>query len=162
MNAEFQIGIDAVRAMGTNLKGTNISLTHTPDLGPLLMGLCSVAKGTSYITNYERLELKESNRIKSSIDILNSLGADIKIENKRIKINGKEMLKGGVTIDPCNDHRLLMMVVALTSKYQERVTILNSDCVNKSYPSFWDDYRKIKGIAVVSSNDEIKNGDYNE
>ena len=78
--------------------------------------------------------------------------------NNEIIIKGKDMLTGGVAIDPKNDHRLLMMVVALTSKYQERVTILNAECVSKSYPNFWDDYRKLKGIAVDSTNEEIMRG----
>lgn len=154
MNAEFQIGIDAIRAMNSQLIGTEIDLSHTPDLGPLLMGLATVAYGKTTIKNFKRLGLKESNRISKTIEILTSLGADIQIHDNEIKINGKQNLQGGVVIDPCNDHRLLMMVVALSSKYLERVTILNIECVNKSYPNFWDDYRKLKGVALISTPDE--------
>ena len=158
MNAEFQIGIDAVRAIKSNLTKTEIDLTYNPDLGPLLMGIASVSKGTTSIINYERLTLKESNRLTETINILKSLGANIEIKDDTILIHGKPMLEGGVTVDPINDHRLVMMIVALTNKYQERVTILNAECVNKSYPTFWEDYRKLKGVAVVSSTDEIMRG----
>lgn len=154
MNAEFQIGIDAIRAMGSTTTSTTIDIAHIPDLGPLLMGIASVSKGTTKIINYKRLLLKESNRLDNTIEILTSLGASIKVENDSIVIEGKENLDGGIAIDPCDDHRLVMMVVALVSKYKERVTILNSECVNKSYPAFWDDFRKLKGIVVVATPEE--------
>ena len=161
MNGQFQIGIDAIRSLKSNLIGTSIDLTFNPDLGPVLMGLASVARGITKITNFERLELKESNRITKTIEILTKLGADITLVDKEIIINGKPNLKGGVVIDPYNDHRLAMMVVSLTSKYLERVTILNAECVNKSYPNFWEDYRKLNGIVVDANLDELS-GDYNE
>ena len=154
MDGEFQIGLDAIRAMSSNLKGTNIDLTFNPDLGPLLMGIASIAKGTTRIRHYERLVLKESDRLNKSINILKQLGADINVIDNEIIINGKDLLQGGVAIDPCNDHRLVLMVVALTSKFKERVTILNAECVNKSYPNFWDDYRKLNGIVVVATPEE--------
>lgn len=157
MNGEFQIGIDAIRSMKSNLKGTTIDLQYNPDLGPILMGIASVSKGTTNIINFARLELKESNRITKTIQILKSLGADINISKDTITINGKPNLNGGVIVDSYNDHRLVMMVVALTSKYLERVTIINAECVSKSYPNFWDDYRKLKGI-VVDANIEEMNG----
>lgn len=155
MNGEFQIGIDAIRSLNSNLVGTTIDLSYNPDLGPLLMAIASVSKGTTKIINFSRLELKESNRITKSIEILKSLGADITLNKNHITINGKPNLNGGVVIDPYNDHRLVMMVVAIGSKLLERVTILDADCVNKSYPSFWDDYRKLKGICVNATQDEI-------
>ena len=162
MNGQFQIGIDAIRALKSDLIGTTIDLTFNPDLGPILMALATVANGTTKIINFARLELKESNRITKTIEILSSLGADISlIEDKEIIINGKPNLKGGIVVDPQNDHRLAMMVVALTSKYLERVTIINAECVSKSYPNFWNDYRKLNGIAVEAYQDELS-GDANE
>ena len=162
MNGQFQIGIDAIRALKSDLIGTTIDLTFNPDLGPILMALATVANGTTKIINFARLELKESNRITKTIEILSSLGADISlIEDKEIIINGKPNLKGGIVVDPQNDHRLAMMVVALTSKYLERVTIINAECVSKSYPNFWNDYRKLNGIVVEAFQDEL-NGDANE
>ena len=156
MNGEFQIGIDAIRSLKSNITGTTIDLAYNPDLGPILMGIATVAKGTTKIVNFSRLELKESNRITKTIDILKSLGAQITKTNDEIIIEGKPALKGGIVVDPHNDHRLLMMVVALSSKYLERVTIINAECVSKSYPTFWEDYRKLKGIYVVANTDEMQ------
>lgn len=156
MKGDFQIGIDAIRSMKSNLEGTLIDLAYNPDLGPLLMAIATVSKGTSKIINFARLELKESNRIIKTVDILKSLGADITYKKDEIIIKGKPNLPGGVVIDSYNDHRLVMMVVALTSKYLERVTIINAECVTKSYPSFWDDYRKLKGIVVEAKIEEMQ------
>ena len=49
-------------------------------------------------------------------------------------------------IDTYNDHRIAMSfsILALVS---EGITILNAECVSKSYPNFWKDLGKL-GIKV--------------
>lgn len=153
MNGTLEIGSNAISATSSDLIAASIDVSRFPDIAPLLMAICSVAEGTSTITNYQKLAYKESNRITETIRILKSLGADIKEKNNQIIIKGKEKLEGGVIIDPAFDHRLIMMVVALTNRLLKRVTILNANCVNKSYPYFWEDYRKINGIAIEENLD---------
>lgn len=154
MNGDLEIGIDAIKANKSNLIGTTIDLNHIPDLGPILMGIASISKGSSTFINFKRLELKESNRVYNTIEILKSMGADITTHKNKIIINGKSALEGGVIIDPQNDHRLLMLAVVLTSKCKQRITIKNVECVNKSYPNFWEDYRKLRGIFVEANLEE--------
>ena len=85
------------------------------------------------------------------------MGADISISKDTIIIKGKPSLEGGVVIDPANDHRLAMMATVLTSKCNQRVTIKNVECINKSYPNFWEDYRKLKGLFVEETLEEGNN-----
>lgn len=154
MNGELEIGIDAIKANKSCLIGTEVNLDHIPDLGPILIALASISKGTSTFTNYERLKIKESNRFSRTIEILKSMGADISYTKDKITVIGKQNLEGGVVVNPHNDHRLAMMATVLTSKCLQRVTILNAECVNKSYPNFWEDYRKLKGLFVEANLEE--------
>ena len=57
-------------------------------------------------------------------------------------------LSGGI-VDSQNDHRIAM-AAAVAASFAERETVIRgAESVNKSYPSFWEDYRKLGGKADV-------------
>ena len=60
-------------------------------------------------------------------------------------VNGPCKIRGN-TVDSHNDHRIAMAAatVILPSDNQ-KVTINNSECVAKSYPSFYEDLKLIGG-----------------
>ena len=51
-----------------------------------------------------------------------------------------------MTVDSHNDHRIAMMAAIAATRCEKPVTIRGAECVNKSYPNFWEDYRKLGGI----------------
>ena len=53
-------------------------------------------------------------------------------------------LTGG-TVDSCNDHRIAMSAAIAATVCTGSVTILGAQCVSKSYPSFWEEYRRLGG-----------------
>ena len=53
-------------------------------------------------------------------------------------------LTGG-TVNSMNDHRIAMSAAIAATVCKKTVTILGADCVKKSYPSFWDEYKKLGG-----------------
>ena len=55
-------------------------------------------------------------------------------------------LTGG-TVDSANDHRIAMAAAIAATGYAGPVTVLGAECVAKSYPNFWEDYRKLGGIT---------------
>lgn len=140
MNAKIDILDEIVTINYGNPEAISIDLSINPDLAPLLMGLASISNGTSYFTGLNRLYHKESNRVDDTIQVLTKLGARIYKVNETIIINGQELLAGGVTIDSYNDHRLVMMVCAISSKLIAPVKIKNAHVVEKSYPNFWQDF----------------------
>jgi len=83
--------------------------------------------------------MKESDRLKSITEALNGLGAKITEGPDYLHILGVDELAGG-TVDPQNDHRIAMAGALASLKSRETVTVLNPDCVNKSYPDFWKDF----------------------
>ena len=127
-------------------RGTLCALTidaaPIPDLIPVLSVVASVAEGETHIVNAGRLRLKESDRLMSTTRMLKSLGADITELPDGLVIRGKRQLAGG-TVDAMGDHRIAMSAAAAACVCAEPVTVLGSECVEKSYPRFWQDYEQL-------------------
>ena len=127
---------------GKVLKATSIDAKPIPDLVPILALAAAVAEGETVIYNAERLRIKESDRLKTVYETLNSLGADIEEKADGLVIRGIEKLKGG-EVSSFNDHRIAMMAGIAAIVCEKEVTILQAEAVNKSYPDFFDDLRKL-------------------
>lgn len=59
-------------------------------------------------------------------------------------IHGRPSLSGG-TVSSWNDHRIAMALASITPKLTGPLTIEGAESVRKSYPRFWDDFRKLGG-----------------
>ena len=90
----------------------------------------------------EELKVKESNRIKTVKDELTTLGADIVETDDGMIINGVSELKGAET-ESHNDHRIAMSIAIAGLKASGKTTILNSECVDISFPKFYDYIEKL-------------------
>lgn len=134
---------DLVKYRGT-YSPLNIDACDIPDVVPILAVLASFADGTSNIRNCGRLRIKESDRLEAVTTVLNSIGADITIENEGLVINGVKSFTGGIC-DSYNDHRIAMMLAIASQKCEEPLIITNSECVAKSYPTFFEDLRSLGG-----------------
>ena len=119
------------------IKGIEIDASDIPDLVPILSGVAALAEGTTRIHHIERLRIKESDRVKTVIETLSQLGADISEENNTLIINGKPSLAGG-TVDSANDHRIAMTAAIVSTRCKGPVTIQNPMAVRKSYPDFYE------------------------
>ena len=119
------------------LKGQVIDASRIPDLVPVISVVAAGASGETRITHAERLRLKESDRIATTVSMLRSLGADAEETEDGILIRGKEQLPGG-TVDPYNDHRIAMSAAVAAGICEEDVTVTGAECTDKSFPGFWD------------------------
>ncbi len=125
--------------------GATLDIGDCPDLGPIIALLAALSKGKSTITNISRLRIKESDRVFSTVSTLKALGAKISTTENEILITGTPYLKGGVTIDSFNDHRIAMMVSIAALRCEEPIILTNANAVTKSYPTFYDDYKLLGG-----------------
>lgn len=130
----------------SRLIATDIDASDIPDLIPALSVVASVVDGKTTVFNAGRLRLKESDRIKSVVNMINSLGGCATETSDGITIQGKSSLKGGV-VDSFNDHRIVMSAAIASAVCSNPVTILGANAVNKSYPRFFEIVEKI-GIHV--------------
>ena len=119
-----------------------IDATHTPDLVPILAITAGAKKGATFI-NCARLRLKETDRLATTAAMINNLGGKAEIQGDTLIVEGTGY-RGG-TVDATNDHRIAMSAAIAATVCAEPVTILKAHEVKKSYPAFWDDYKKLGG-----------------
>ena len=130
------------------LDGFDVDVTDIPDLVPALAVLASFCKSKSRIYGAERLKIKESDRLAAVSNMLNGLGGKVTALSDGLIIEPVSMLDGG-TVDSCGDHRIAMAAAIASTRCMNDVVILNADSVEKSYPSFFDDFKNIGGTADV-------------
>ncbi len=119
-----------------------VSAADIPDLVPIL-AVTAAAKNGAEFTDIRRLRLKESDRVSTVIDMISALGGQAHADENTLYVNGTG-LRGG-TVNSCNDHRIAMSAAIAATVCTKPVTILGADAVNKSYPQFWDEYRRLGG-----------------
>lgn len=125
------------------LKGDNvIDASSTPDIIPVISAVAGITEGTTLITNASRLRLKESNRIETICDVLFSLGIDLEETSDGLIIYGTHKLRGA-KVRSYDDHRIVMMAALISQLCPSKVVIENSDAINKSYPEFKSELRKL-------------------
>ncbi len=117
-------------------------------MAPILAVAASVRDGKTSIVNGLRLRYKESDRIVSTVTELKKLGADITERPDGMEIVGRTFLGGGVICcNSWNDHRIAMAIAIAAVKCVPDTVILldQAEAVKKSYPHFWDTYRRLGG-----------------
>ena len=116
--------------------------THCPDLFPPIAALAGCCDGVSTIYGVERLIHKESNRALTIQAELAKLGIEVTLDGNTMHIKGGSVL--GNAISSNNDHRIAMMGAVLASVSSQPITIMNSEAISKSYPSFYLDLPVLK------------------
>ena len=119
-----------------------LDCSDIPDLVPILAVLGSFCNGTSYITNAQRLRIKECDRLAAISECLNKIGGDVRQTEDGLVINGKKQLVGG-EVDSFNDHRIAMAMAIAATRCVKPLVINGAEAVRKSYPDFWEDYRSL-------------------
>lgn len=127
-----------------SLKATIIDASQCPDIIPVMAVVASLANGETRVVNGERLRIKECDRLNAISTELKTLGANIEETKDGLIINGVESLKGG-KVSSHDDHRIAMSLAIASTVCTEEVIIDNGDCVKKSYPNFWEDFKSLGG-----------------
>ena len=125
-----------------------IDVSDCPDLLPPLAVMAAFHDGATRLINAARLRLKESDRLATVTKMLTALGGQVEEGPDWLAIPGTRFLKGG-TVDGANDHRIVMAAAIAATRCTGPVTILGAEAVNKSYPNFWEEYKRLGGIFAV-------------
>jgi 3-phosphoshikimate 1-carboxyvinyltransferase len=113
---------------------------------PVIAILAAQAKGTTIIKDAEELKVKESNRIASTINMLQALGVAVQETNDGMIIEGrnkKPFEPVVATIDSFGDHRLAMSSAIAALYSSKPIEILQTEFVNTSFPGFFNIIEKI-------------------
>lgn len=109
---------------------------------PAIAILACFAKGETVIKDAAELKVKESNRIDVMVENLKKMGADIEATEDGMIIRGGKTLHGAV-IDSHLDHRIAMSFAVAAMNADGETEIIGADCVDISYPGFYEDMRKL-------------------
>ena len=123
-------------------EAVTIDASDIPDLVPILCVTAACFHGAAF-TNIRRLRLKESDRVASVIAMLEALGGRAEADENTLRVFGTGLV-GGI-VDSVNDHRIAMAAAIAATRCRESVTVLGAQCVRKSYPKFFDEYRRLGG-----------------
>ena len=145
--AAIEASAGAVAVSPAPLTGCEIDVGETPDLLPVLAVLGACAEGETYLVNAERLRLKESDRLASVSAMLRALGGSVTELPDALVIRGGRLAGG--TVDSYRDHRIVMAAAIASVRCRDEVTINGAEAVNKSYPTFFDDFNRLGGLADV-------------
>jgi 3-phosphoshikimate 1-carboxyvinyltransferase len=124
-----------------------VDARNIPDLVPVCAVLACYSNGTSKIFNAKRLRYKESDRLSALQAELKKMHAEIHVKEDSLIIRGPCAMRGAI-INPHNDHRIAMACAVAALRAHGKTKIQDSDCVNKSYPRFFDDLYAL-GANVV-------------
>jgi 3-phosphoshikimate 1-carboxyvinyltransferase len=141
--AKVDINPDGITVQKDKLNAFTFDANDYPDAVPIVSVLASACNGVSVIKNIQRLTLKESDRVQSVLDMLSAVNIVAKRVDDDIVIKGGSPT-GGV-IDSYNDHRIVMSSAILSLISNSSVKILGANAVNKSYPTFFEDFTFLGG-----------------
>ncbi|ATV35002.1 3-phosphoshikimate 1-carboxyvinyltransferase [Fusobacterium pseudoperiodonticum] len=124
--------------------------SETPDIIPILSLKAAVSGKKIEIVNVERLRIKESDRLKATVEELSKLNFDLIEKKDSILINSRENFEANknekiVSLSAHSDHRIAMMIAIAATCYDGEILLDNLDCVKKSYPNFWEVFLSLGG-----------------
>lgn len=120
----------------------SIDASNIPDLVPILAVVACNKCGATF-HNVDRLRLKESDRIESLCTLLRSLGCSVTTTKNTLTVCPGRFKS--CTVDACKDHRIAMAAAVAATVADGPVTVIGAECVEKSYPSFWQEYQRLGG-----------------
>jgi 3-phosphoshikimate 1-carboxyvinyltransferase len=156
MGADIQVSVEGERSgepvgsltvRHSNLHGTQITgsiVVRMIDEFPAFAVAAAFAEGQTRVSQAEELRYKESDRIAAVCAELASLGADAVETLDGFNIQGGQ-LSGGKEVASHGDHRLAMALTVAGLACQKPVTILDTDIISESFPSFSQTLERLGG-----------------
>jgi 3-phosphoshikimate 1-carboxyvinyltransferase len=144
MGAGLIFGPDFITVMGTDvLEGIDVDLRDMPDMAQTLAVVALFAKGETRIRGLHTLRLKETDRIAALAKELGKFGAEVEVEESDLVIVPPNKARAAA-VDTYDDHRMAMSF-ALAGTKVAGVVIREAECVNKTYPGYFGDLKRVVG-----------------
>lgn len=128
-----------------HLRGVTVIGEEIPamiDEVPILAAMAARADGETIVRGAGELRVKESDRIAATVSNLRAIGADAEELEDGLVVRGSQRpLRGRVVTH--GDHRLAMAFGVLGALPGNDVLVDDPGCVAVSYPTFWDDLRRV-------------------
>ena len=128
-----------IRVKKSELRGISLQKEDMPaliDELPVIALMLAFAEGESVIAGAEELKVKESDRIRTTAEMINALGGDCTPTQDGFVIRGREKLRGG-TVHSHGDHRIAMSGAVGLVASECGGGIEGAECVAISFPDFY-------------------------
>jgi 3-phosphoshikimate 1-carboxyvinyltransferase len=149
LNSDSVQGDMAYKDFFCGLKGDEpcFDISQCPDLGPVLIA-CAACSGGALIKGTNRLKIKESDRGAAMAEELRKFGVNLELYDDYIKVPCVQLSKPAQALNCHNDHRIMMSLTFLSSITGGEIH--GAQCVNKSYPHYLDDIKKLGIIFEIT------------
>jgi len=142
MGASVHIDRDSATVTGpSELRGIDVDLSNMPDTAQTLAVVALFANGQTTLRGLATLRVKETDRLAALKNELTKLGARITIDDDDLQIDPPLSVQPA-DIATYEDHRMAMSF-ALAATKSPGIVIKDSQCVNKTYPNFFEDLQTI-------------------
>lgn len=108
---------------------------------PVIAVMAAVAEGTTVIKDAFELKVKETDRIETVTDNLKAMGCNVTPTADGMIITGGKLK--GASIHTLLDHRIAMAFSIAALVAEGNTKILDSKCVDVSYPTFYDTFEQL-------------------
>ena len=108
---------------------------------PVIAVMAAVAEGTTVIKDAAELKVKETDRIETVTDNLKAMGCNVTPTADGMIITGGKLR--GASIHSLLDHRIAMAFSIAALVAEGTTKILDSKCVDVSYPTFYDTFEQL-------------------
>ncbi len=137
MGAVVTMTDDYIEVRGSGLlDAVSVDLGDMSDTAPTFAALAAKAEGTSTVTGIGFIRTtKESDRVQGSVDELTRVSVGATVDDDGFTVTGGS--HENMIIQTYEDHRMAM-AFALLGLTGGPVTIADPDCVDKTFPGFWD------------------------
>ena len=108
---------------------------------PVIAVMAAVAEGTTVIKDAAELKVKETDRIETVTDNLKAMGCNVTPTADGMIITGGKLR--GASIHTLLDHRIAMAFSIAALVAEGTTKILDSKCVDVSYPTFYDTFEQL-------------------
>ena len=118
-----------------------------PDLAQTILVVAAYHKIKLKVSGVESLKIKETDRLLAMKNELKKMGCDFYEEgNYWVLEKRSQEIDDELSIDTYKDHRMAMAFAPLASK--KSIIINDPDVVVKSYPTYWEDLKKVGFIIT--------------
>jgi 3-phosphoshikimate 1-carboxyvinyltransferase len=117
---------------------------------PILALAATQARGVTEIRGAVELRVKESDRLAAIVKGLGAMGANIEELPDGMRVTGPTPLTGA-EVESLSDHRLAMTFAMAGLIARGETRILNADCVDISFPTFWTEFEKLRVVTPATN-----------
>lgn len=125
------------------------NLQNSPDIAQTLAVTCLGLNIPCFLTGLHTLKIKETDRLVALKNEIEKFGSKVKVTQNSLELLPSKDFAKEVEVATYNDHRMAMAFAPLGLKVPFKIN--DAEVVSKSYPGFWEDFKKLDFKIIKSA-----------